>query len=127
MKPSPVSISVLVLLLGFGTAVVSTAPDFTGAWIGQTDVPDVGPDQITLVIKKAESGYTATISDAAAIIGPETPVRDVKIEGETITFWFPLANGETVSIQLKIEGDTLTGGWVHESGTSGSMVFQRKK
>jgi hypothetical protein len=122
----------LILALAVGLALAfspaaASAPDFTGTWLGTTEVPDVGTDQIALVIRKAQAGLAATISDSAQMIAPNTEARDVKVEGEAIAFWFPLASGESVSVQLKIAGDTLTGGWTHESGSTGSMQFARKK
>ncbi len=108
--------------------VAASAPDFAGTWIGRTDVPDVGTDEITLVVgRKADGAYAATIGDSAQLIAQNTEGRDVKVDGETIAFWFPLASGETVTLQLKIAGDTMTGGWQHESGATGSMQFERKK
>jgi len=125
------TVSRVVLLLTVGLlcafAAVAAAPDFTGTWLGSTEVPDVGTDQVTLVVKKAEAGYAVTISDSAQMITPNTEARDVKVDGEAIGFWFALASGESVSVQLKIAGDTLTGGWTHESGSTGALTLERKK
>ena len=120
------ALALALVSVGALSAAVA-APDFAGTWIGKTDVPDVGADQVTLVIKKTDSGYAATISDSAALIADKTEARDVKVDGETISFWFPLASGETVSVQLKIAGDTMNGGWAHESGSTGSLIFERQK
>jgi len=122
----------LTLVLAVGlfcalSAAAAPAPNFAGTWIGRTDVPDVGPDQVTLIVKKVEAGYAATISDSAAVIADNTAARDLKVNGETISFWFPLASGETVSVQLTITGDALSGAWTHESGQTGSLTFERQK
>lgn len=123
----------LALALGSVLAVVAvrsasaSAPEFTGTWLGSTDVPDVGSVQVTLVVKKTDAGYSAAISDSALIIAQDTEARDLKVDGDTMSFWFPLASGETVSTQLTIAGDTLSGGWQHESGQTGSLRFERKK
>jgi len=108
-------------------SAAAAAPTFVGTWIGKTDVPDVGPDQVTLIVKKAGTDYAATLSDSAAVIAENTAARDVKVDGQTISFWFPLASGETVSVQLTITGDTMNGGWTHESGQTGSLTFERQK
>ena len=127
MKTAPRLIPSLVLAAVCSLASAAAAPDFTGTWLGKTEVPDVGTDEVTLVVKKVGGGYAAAISDSAGMIAQNTEARDVKVEGETIGFWFVLASGESVSIQLTIAGDTLTGGWTHESGSTGSLVFERKK
>ena len=126
--PRLLSVAVaLFMALPLAQASASAPPDFSGTWVGATDVPDVGSVQVTLVIKKVEQGYTATISDSASIIAKDTEARDIKVDGDAISFWFPLASGETVSTQLAIAGNTLTGGWTHESGQTGSLRFERTK
>jgi hypothetical protein len=118
----------VLLSLAFALAAsVAVAADPTGTWIGSTEVPDVGTIQVTLVLKKAEGGFAGIVSDSASLIAPETPVKDLKIEGDAITFWFNLADGTSVSMQLKVSGETMTGGWQHESGQTGSMQLERKK
>ena len=123
----------LALTLGFLFTIVAlgpasaSAPDFAGTWIGATDVPDVGSVQVTLVVKKTETAYAATLSDSASLIATDTEARELKVDGETISFWFPLASGETVSTQLTIAGDTLSGSWQHEYGQTGSLRFERKR
>ena len=44
--------------------------DINGTWIGTTEVPEQGTDQVTMVLKKAENGYTGTIADSLAMIAP---------------------------------------------------------
>lgn len=108
-------------------AASAAAADFAGTWVAKTDVPDVGSIEVVLTIKTVEAGYSAAISDSAALIAPDTAVRDLKVDGDTLSFWFPLADGATVSIQLKVSGDTMSGGWQHQEGQTGSLNFERKK
>lgn len=118
----------VLLSLAFAFAAsVTAAADLIGTWTGSTDVPDVGAIQVSLVLKQAEGGYAGTISDSASMITPETPVKDLKVDGDALTFWFVLADGTSVSMQLKVEGETMTGGWQHESGATGAMRLERKK
>jgi hypothetical protein len=107
--------------------VSASAVNLAGTWVGSTDVPDVGSDQVVLVIEKDGTGYRAIVSDSAALIAKDTPARDLKLDGDTLSFWFPLADGPTVAIQLTVSGDTMSGGWQHEGGQTGSLSFERKK
>lgn len=114
-------------LTGMFSAASASSPDLAGTWIGRTDVPDVGSVEVVLVLKKADAGYTATVSDSASLIAPDTAARDLEVEDDTLSFWFPLADGTTVSIRLKVSGDTMSGGWQHQEGETGSLYFERKK
>lgn len=107
-------------------AVSADAPDLVGTWVGKTDVPDVGSVDVVLTVRKGEAGYTASVSDSASLIAPDTAVRDLTVDGDTLSFWFPLADGATVSIQLKVSGDTMSGSWQHQEGQTGSLSFERK-
>jgi len=108
-------------------AAIASAADLTGTWTGNTDAPDIGTIQVTLILKKAEDGYAGTVSDSASLIAPDTPVRDLKVEGDSLTCWFNLADGSTVSMQLKVSGETMTGGWQHSDGGTGAISLERKK
>ena len=58
--------TVFVLLAALaGLLAYAAAPDITGTWIGKTEVPNAGVDELTLVIKKTATGFTGTLSHAA--------------------------------------------------------------
>jgi len=108
-------------------AAVAAPPDFIGTWIGKTEVPDQGVDDITMIIKKTDSGLAGTIVDTMGLIAPETPLAGIKINGNVMTFQFPLVDGATVTNTVKMEGEKLTGSWEHPEGSTGAFVFERKK
>jgi hypothetical protein len=118
---------VLSLAFVLAAATSAIAADLTGTWVGNTDVPDVGTIQVTLVLTKADGGYAGVVSDSASMIAPDTKVQDLKIDGDTLTCWFSLGDGSSVSMSLKIAGDTMTGGWQHSGGGTGSLSMERKK
>ncbi len=103
------------------------ATNIAGTWIGTTEVPNVGPDEITLVLKKAKTGYAGTIADAKAVIAPATELKDVSFADGVLSCSFSLADGATVSMKVKAEGGKLTGSWTHEQGDTGPITFEKKK
>ena len=105
----------------------SIAEDFSGTWLGKTEIPSAGPDEMTLVLKKEKDTYTGTIVDTLEIIAPDTPIQSVSVEDNLIHFSFPLIDEAIVSCELIREGDQLIGGWTHPSGSSGSLSFEKKK
>ncbi len=110
------------------TGLAQKAPDLRGTWIGKTEVPGVGMIDVTLVLKKAEKSYTGTISsDNQAVISPNTEIRDVTIDGEKLSYIFPLADGSLLLMKLVAAGDKMTGHWEHPAGSTGAMEFVKKK
>jgi hypothetical protein len=108
-------------------AASAAAPDFVGTWIGKTDVPDQGTDELTLVIVKTATGFEGTFKDAMGMIAPETKVANAKVDGATMTFNFALTDGTTLVGLVKIDGDKMTGQWDHPDGESAPWTFERKK
>ncbi len=108
-------------------SLAQKAPDLSGTWIGKTEVPDVGTDEVTLVLKKAEKSYAGTVSDNQGVIIANTEIRDVTIEGEKFSFVFPLADGNFVTINMTVAGDKMTGYWEHPAGSTGAIEFIKKK
>lgn len=121
-----VSLALLVSLSTIGLAGGQDM-DLAGTWIGKTDVPDVGPVVLTLVLTKSETGYAGIWSDDMGILAKDTPLRDVKLEGNHLAFVSPLATGEMVAIALKVEAGKMAGTWTHEGGDTGALTFERKK
>lgn len=110
----------------FSTAAAS-APDLAGTWIGKTEVPDQGTDEVTLVLKKDEKGYTGTVVDTLGLIAKDTEIMDVTVEGNEISFRFPLTDGAMISVKMTVDGDKMAGAWVHPEGDTGALSFEKKK
>jgi len=103
------------------------APDLSGIWIGKTEVPDIGTDEVTLVLKKVEKSYGGTISDNQAVINANTEIKDVAIDGDKLSFLCSLADGNIIKIKLTVAVDKLTGQWEHPEGSTGTIELIRKK
>ena len=101
--------------------------DFSGTWLGKTEVPDAGIDELTLVLKKDKDSYAGTVVDSFQMIAPETPIQNVKIEATALTFTFPLTDGAIITCKLKMDGDKMTGQWEHPEGSMGAITFEKKK
>lgn len=101
--------------------------DFSGTWLGKTDIPNAGPDDLTLVLKKEKEGYSGTFVDTLQVVVPETQILNAKVEGSVLTFTLPLADGMSVACKLTLEGDKMTGSWEHPEGDTGALVFEKKK
>jgi hypothetical protein len=103
------------------------AADLSGTWVGWTEVPNVGPDEVTLVLNKTEKGYNGTISDNQAVMNSNTEIKDVSIDGEKLSFVFPLSDGSLIITKLVVADDKMTGHWEHPEGTTGTIELVKKK
>ena len=104
------------------------APDLGGTWIGKTDVPGVGPTEITLVLKKADKSYSGTIASGnQAVISGSPEIKDLAADGEKLGFVFPLADGTLLFMKLAVAGDKMTGHWEHPFGSTGAVELVKKK
>jgi len=102
--------------------------DLTGTWEGSTVVPDQGEDGMTLVIKKGEGEYTATITDSLGML-MDTECEDIEFEEGTLTFNVSIAQemeSLTVWITLEVEGDTMKGYWETGDGDQGDIELKRQ-
>lgn len=117
------------IFLGLGWAQNQT-PDLTGTWLGETIVPDSGQsDEVTLVLEKTDAGYKGTIFDSLGMV-PEVEIKDVNVEGKTITFTFTATDGyETflVTMTLTYEEGKLVGYWQIDDGPSGDIEFHKRE
>jgi CubicO group peptidase (beta-lactamase class C family) len=104
------------------------ALDLGGTWIGKTEVPHVGTIEMTLVLKKEETGYGGTIfSDRPGVIKAETEIRDATEDGGKFSFVFPLTDGTLLLMKLDIAGDRMSGHWEHPAGSTGAAELVKKK
>jgi hypothetical protein len=118
----------------FAGILLAQIPDISGTWVGTTDfptTPDIDP--VTLILKKAATSYTGTITVATA---KEAALENFKIEDEdTISFTFVLLMGnDKVKVKArldiindKVDGNKLMGAWTMETGDYGSLDLTRKK
>jgi hypothetical protein len=125
IKAAIIAIILILTLWLTGFAVVP--PDVVGTWLGKTEVPDQGPDELTLVIAKSEDGYSATLVDTLGLIAKDTAVKDIKLQDNDLTFHFPLVDGMEISTKMSVDGNKMTGAWTTPEGEMGALVFERKK
>lgn len=116
----------LVLLTTFSFSSAQKA-DLSGTWIGKTEVPNSGTDEVTLVLQKSEDGYTGIVNDSLAIIGKDTAIRDIKLESDQLSFAFNLADGNSVMMKVTVAGNTMKGQWQHQEGDIGAIELVKKK
>jgi hypothetical protein len=130
LRFSVIALAALALLAGPALAQAPKKADVVGTWLGPAVVGDDGTQvDITVVIGKAESGYSGTISDATGMV-PETPLRQVVFKDGKLSFEFDLAQGmETmlIKIELALEAETLKGAWYDPEGNSGAISLALKK
>lgn len=99
------------------------ADDISGTWVGETDIPEQGTDELTLVLEKAGDTYTGTLNDSFGMV-VDTEAEDLEYKDNVLTFNFSIYDGYSsmiVYITLKVEGDTMTGQWETEEGETGEI------
>jgi hypothetical protein len=121
-----VALALASVLLGLTAAPVRGA-DITGTWIGKTEIPDQGTATVTLVLKSSGKGYTGSLSDSLDNVAKDVEIKNVKLDGDTLTFQFVLTDGTELMMRLKVSGDTMTGQWEHPEGSVGAITLARKK
>jgi hypothetical protein len=107
-------------------ASLRAAEDPAGLWVGTTEVPDQGTDQVTLTITKTADGYGGTMSDSLNMVAKEA-LRDVQFAAGTLKFGFTLTDGSPMTMRLTISGDKMTGEWQTADGETGAITFERRK
>ena len=129
MKKSLVYLALFFFLIILCSVVsFSQDVDLTGTWEGSTVVPDQGEDEMTLVIKKEEGEYTATITDSLGML-MDTECEDIEFEDGTLTFNFSILQEMetlTVWITLEVEGDMMKGYWETGEGDQGDIELKKK-
>jgi hypothetical protein len=97
-----------------------------GLWIGTTNVPDQGADQVALEITKTADGYGGTMSDSLNIVAKDA-LRDVRLADSVLSFGFTLTDGTLMTMTLRLSGDKMAGEWETSDGEVGAITFERKK
>jgi hypothetical protein len=118
---------IFIAMVSFVMAVPrADTVDFSGSWLGKTNVPSLGPDEITLVLKSEKDSYTGSaVNDTLEIITPDTPIQNIEVEGSVISLQFPLIDGAVLSCSFTLEEDKLDGYWTHPSGSKGVFVLEK--
>ena len=115
---------ILALSSGFALCL---GDDISGTWVGETEIPDQGTDELTLILEKAGESYTATISDSFGML-MDAECEDLEYKDNVLNFNFSIYDGYssmTVYITLKVEGDTMTGQWETGEGDIGTINMEK--
>ncbi|MGD9344612.1 MAG: hypothetical protein PVH84_02035 [Candidatus Aminicenantes bacterium] len=116
----------LALSSGF---VFCSADDISGTWVGETEIPDQGTDELTMVLEKAGDTYTGILSDSFGML-IDTECDDLEYKDNVLTFNISIYDGYssmTVYITLKVEGNTMTGQWETAEGDTGALTMEKKE
>jgi hypothetical protein len=127
MKASIISLVIFAFAVT-SSLVYSYEADISGTWIGETEVPDQGIDEMTLVIEKMGGDYTATISDSFGML-MDTECEDLEYKNDTLSFNISIFDGYSdlkVYITLKVEEDTMAGYWETEDGSTGDITMEKQ-
>lgn len=103
--------------------------DISGTWVGETEIPDQGTDELTLVLEKAGDGYTATMSDSFGML-MDVECEDLEYKDNVLTFNFSIYDGYSsmiVYITLEVDENTMTGKWETEEGDTGAVNMEKKE
>ena len=126
MKARQRFVLVLVLLGSLVAAPLRAAEDPVGTWVGTTEVPNQGTDQVTLTIEKAGEGYTGTMSDSLGVVAQQ-PLREIRFADGALSFAFMLTDGTPMTMRLTVTGDKMAGQWQTPEDETGAITFERKK
>lgn len=116
----------LALSSGFALCL---ADDISGTWVGETEIPDQGTDELTMVLEKEGDTYTAILSDSLGML-VDTECEDLEYEDNVLTFNFTIYDGYSsmiVYITLNVDGNTMTGEWETEEGDTGTINMEKKE
>ncbi|MGB6338167.1 MAG: hypothetical protein WBF32_00165 [Candidatus Aminicenantaceae bacterium] len=105
------------------------ADDISGTWVGETEIPDQGTDELTLILEKAGDGYAATLSDSFGML-MDAECEDLEYEDNVLTFNFSINDEYSsmiVYITLKVDGNAMTGQWETGEGDTGAINMEKKE
>jgi hypothetical protein len=119
MSSALLMVTFAVLSLGAAVSRAADAPELVGKWKMASVTPDGSTIGWTLTMKHEGDAWTATVGG----LGPEAPAKEVKVDGASLHMKTPY-NEEYYDIDLKLDGDKLTGKW---SGNGDSGVTSGAK
>jgi len=120
------AIVLLVAALASMAAPLRAAEDPVGLWLGTTDVPNQGTDQVRLAVTKVDGRLGGLMTDSLNVVAGE-PLREVTFADGVLTFGFSLTDGAQMRMKLKVTGDKMAGEWQTPDGEVGAITFERKK
>jgi hypothetical protein len=124
------SISILILLLTLASGLMSgQSIDLSGTWIGETVIPDaIDPDEITMILAIENGEYSGKVSDSMGMFD-DTECEDIEFIDNKLTFNIEANTGDgymRIYVTLIVEGDTLSGHWEDEEGSTGKATMRKK-
>lgn len=129
MKKIIFTLTFMVFLLTlFSATSFSQDVDLSGKWVGTTEVPEQGADEVTLTLQKDNGEYLGTISDSLGMAQDEE-CKDIEFKEGTLNFYFTIFDGNeymTVYMSLTVEEGKMSGYWEIEDGTSGSIELEKQ-
>jgi hypothetical protein len=92
-------------------APLAHGADLSGIWLAKFEIPNQGGmDELTLVLKKADKSYTGIISDSMGYIPKDTPLANVKLVENELSFSFKAMGGTLeLAVKLTVAGSKMTG------------------
>ena len=129
MKKTASVFILAVFLIAAAGLMSGQSTDLSGTWVGETVIPDaIDPDEITMVLTKENGEYSGKVSDSMGMFD-DTECEDIKFMDNKLTFNIE-ANTEEgymrIYVTLIVEGDTLSGNWEDEAGSTGKSTMRRK-
>lgn len=115
------------LILGNTGFLFAHAEDLSGTWAGTTVINGMD-ETLTLVLKKNGDTYTGNVTDSAGFSN-ETEIESIKIEGDQLSFTFPIDTGGTyitIYVTLEVSENEMTGEWTSDDGGSGPVELEKK-
>jgi len=129
MKKTISIFALTVFLIAAAGLMSGQSTDLSGTWVGETVIPDaIDPDEITMVLTKENGQYSGKVSDSMGMFD-DTECEDIKFVDNKLTFNIEANTGEgymRISVTLIVEGDTLSGMWEDEEGSTGKSTMRRK-
>ena len=80
--------------------------DPVGNYQVEITVPDLGAIGARLMIKGSQGAWEGTMTSDLA---PETPIRNIVVDGQVLRFTVTAPDGATVPVRLTFKGDEFTG------------------
>ncbi len=129
MKKTTSVFILAVFLIAAAGLMSGQSTDLSGTWVGETVIPDaIDPDEITMVLTKENGEYSGKVSDSMGMFD-DTECEDIKFVDNKLTFNIEANTGEgymRIYVTLIVEGDTLSGNWEDEEGSTGKSTMRRK-
>jgi hypothetical protein len=110
------------LLLAFTLTVSAFAADIAGKWNLTAKDPDGNDIKGQMVLKYEDGRLSGTIGSSEGT----NPLKEVDFKDNVFTCKLMYGDNQ-VTLKLTLDGDTLTGNWSTEDGTTGRVECTRAK